>query len=100
MARQTQAASATDEIVGSLRRATHLDSDTVAIPSRAAAWDNVAELRIATSRSVAFSTSEIDVAAASSMSHCRSRSVSAMLRGGGASATIASKMYSSTILAR
>ena len=50
-------------IDGSSRRPSHLDSDTGAIPSRAAAWLRLRDVWIATSRSVAASTSASEAAA-------------------------------------
>jgi len=64
-----QAAIAADPQIGNLRRLAQRASDTGAIPSRAAAWDMLTEVLSATSRNVAFSISDSDIAAARSMSH-------------------------------
>ena len=46
-----------------VRLSSYLESDTAAIPSRAAAWDRLRDVRTVTSRIVAFSISASDAAA-------------------------------------
>src|SRR5689334_18440755 len=63
-----EAAPAAYGSVDNLRRATQRDSDTAAIPSRAAACDRFGALRRATRRMAAFSISASDDMVACSMS--------------------------------
>lgn len=79
---------------GKRRRALHRESDTAAMPSRAAAWLRLSELRSAISRTIDFSSPEKVDEQADAISHARSRSVSGEAQ---ARSDTASSMHSSTI---